>query len=74
MDKIQFIKVRDLLQLDNLELGKQLGYAHTKYQCKQVENLVAGTSEIKPVVFLALECLARRKSKLSEFRLIMNIK
>lgn len=71
MNKEQFIQVRDLLGLDNLSLGKELGYTHSKYQCKQIDNLVAGSSVIKPVVVLALECLARRKSKLSEFRKIL---
>ncbi|EJX5614660.1 hypothetical protein OEA42_004002 [Vibrio parahaemolyticus] len=71
MNKEQFSQVRDLLELDNLGLGKELGYTHTKYQCKQVDNLVAGTSVIKPVVVLALECLARRKLKLIEFKKIL---
>ncbi|EGZ6889774.1 TPA: hypothetical protein P7L42_003282 [Vibrio cholerae] len=71
MEKEQFIKVRDLLGMDNLTLGKELGYTHTKYQCKQIDNLASGSSAIKPVVVLALECLARRKSKLSEFKKIL---
>jgi hypothetical protein len=71
MNKEQFIQVRDLLGLDNLSLGKELGYTHTKYQCKQIDNLVSGASVIKPVVVLALECLARRKSKLSMFKKIL---
>ncbi|HDM8060992.1 hypothetical protein [Vibrio harveyi] len=74
MNKEQFIQVRDLLGLDNLSLGKELGYTHTKYQCKQVDNLVGGTSVIKPVVVLALECLARRKNKLTEFKKITDKK
>ncbi|MDC5870527.1 hypothetical protein OPW39_17115 [Vibrio europaeus] len=74
MNKEQFIQVRDLLGLDNLSLGKELGYTHTKYQCKQIDNLASGSSVIKPVVVLALECLARRKSKLSEFKKIAEVK
>ena len=73
MNTEQFLQVRDLLDLDNLGLGKELGYTHTKYQCKQVDNLASGASIIKPVVVLALECLARRKSKLSEFNVIMGL-
>lgn len=73
MNTEQFLQVRDLLELDNLGLGKELGYTHTKYQCKQVDNLASGASIIKPVVVLALECLARRKSKLSEFNVIMGL-
>ncbi|WP_281188420.1 hypothetical protein AAIA71_28715 (plasmid) [Vibrio harveyi] len=71
MTKEQFVQVRDLLGYSNLELGKELGYTHTLYQCKQVDNLVSGASEIKYVVVLALECLARRKSKFREFKSII---
>lgn len=73
MKKEQLEEVKNLLELDNLGLGKALGYTHTLYQCKQAENLASGTSKIKPVVVLALECLARRKSKLKEFKEIINI-
>lgn len=71
MKKEQFKKVRDLLELDNLGLGKELGYTHAKYQCKQIDNLISGSSAVKPVVVLALECLVRRKSKLKEFKEIL---
>lgn len=68
MDNIQLTSVRDLLGYDNLGLGKELGYTHNKYQCKQIDNLISGKSTIKPVVVLALECLARRSGKLEEFK------
>lgn len=71
MDNRQFVQVRDLLGFDNLGLGIELGYTHTTYQCKQVDNLASGKSTIKPVVVLALECLARRASKLESFKKIL---
>lgn len=71
MNNIKLAKIRDLLEHNNLSLGKELGYTHTQYQCKQVDNLISGTSKIKPILILALECLARRKSKLKEFNNIL---
>ncbi|MEZ8028360.1 hypothetical protein [Enterovibrio norvegicus] len=71
MDNNQFIQVRDLLGLTNHGLGVELRYTHTRYQCKQVDNLASGTSKITYVVVLALECLCRRKGKLKEFKAIL---
>ncbi len=71
MDKEQLVKVRDMLELTNVGLGMELGFTHSKYQCKQIDNLVAGTSVIKPVLVLALECLARRRNKLKQFKEIL---
>ena len=73
MKKEQLKEVKKLLELDNLELGKALGYTHTLYQCKQADNLASGKSKIKPVVVLALECLARRKSLLHKFKKIVDV-
>ncbi|MAD89043.1 MAG: hypothetical protein CMK64_05020 [Pseudoalteromonas sp.] len=67
MTNKELVAVRDLLGFTNQSLGKELGYAFTKHQCKQIDNLVNGDSKIKPVVVLALECLARRKGKYKEF-------
>jgi hypothetical protein len=74
MTNQQFKAVRDLLGYDNLRLGQELGYKCTQYQCKQVDNLVSGYSIVKPIVVLALECLARRNSQLKEFKKIVHAK
>lgn len=73
MTKEQLKQIRDILELDNLGLGKALGYTCTLYQCKQVDNLINGSTSIKPVVKLAVECLARQKNKLKDYKLIMNM-
>jgi hypothetical protein len=67
----QLIKVKDLLGLDNHTLGRELGFSCGKYQCKQIDNLTNGTTNIKPVVTIAIECLARRAGKLKEFETIL---
>lgn len=70
----QLEAIQELLGYNNLRLGKELGFHCNAYQCKQIENLIAGTSVIKPTVVLALECLARRKNKLREFNRIVEPK
>lgn len=67
----QLILVRDLLGLDNHTLGKELGFSCGKYQCKQIDNLTNGTTNIKPIVTIAIECLIRRAGKLKEFEAIL---
>ena len=68
----QFVAVRELLGYDsNLALGAALGYSRTQYQCKQIENIVTGKTEIKRLLVLGLECLSRRKGLYSQFRAIM---
>jgi hypothetical protein len=74
MNKEQLKLVRDMLELDNLALGKALGLTCTTYQCRQIDNLINGkTPEIKRVIVLAIECLARQQYKLSEFKNIMKV-
>ncbi len=72
MNKEKLKKVRDLLGFSNQSLGKELGFVHTNSQCKQVDNLISGSSGIKGVLVIALECLARRQRKLNEFNEILN--
>lgn len=67
MTKHQFKRVMNLLGHNNRSIGELLGFAHTKNQCRQVENILNGVTPIKPTIELALECLARRDGKLAEF-------
>ena len=73
MNKEQLAQVMKLLELDNVSLGKSLGFSCGPYQCKQVENLLSGhTPLIKTSVALAIECLARRDDKYNEFKEIID--
>lgn len=72
MNKTQLTKMRDFLGFTTLEFGKEVGYKHSKYQCKQMSNLLNGTSDITPMAMKSIECLFWRRGRIEDFNRIMN--
>ena len=61
MTKKEFISAQKKLGMNNRELGEALGLTVTAYQCRQVDNIVNGTTLPTPVMARAIECLLWRR-------------
>ena len=59
----EFVLARDVLGLDNLGFGRELGLTVTQYQCRQVENIINGKTPVTKTMALAVECLLWRAGK-----------
>lgn len=72
MNNAQLAKCIEMLGMTKVEMGIAIGLSTTATQCRQLDKYLSGQLPIKKPMFLAIECIVRRRGKLSEFRDILN--